>query len=135
MCVEKGSDMSGSMRVDVAQVNVFLKNANLTANEMLTVEKPGALTIVNTQRTLVPKDTHATELSISPHIQEASEKRVVDLIGPETDYSTYIEFGVISKPNYPIQPFVRPSAFGANKAKIFKAIEAAFAAVVRKKYG
>ena len=135
MCVEKGIGMSGSMRIDVAQVNVFLKNANLTESEMLSVEKPGALTLVNTMRTLVPKDTRATELSTFPHIQEASATRIVDLIGPETDYSTYIEFGVISKPNYPIQPFVRPSAFGANKAKVFKAIETAFAAIVRKKYG
>lgn len=124
-----------SMNIHVADVKVFLKGIALTKSEMLSIEKPGALTLVNTQRTLVPKDTHATELSIGPHIQEASATKVVDNIGPETDYSRYIEFGVVSKPNYPIQPFVRPSAFGPNRMKVNKAIETAFAAVVRKKHG
>lgn len=124
-----------SMNIHVADVKIFLKGASFTEEEMLSIEKPGALTLVNTQRTLVPKDTHATELSISQHIQESSAVRVVDLIGPETDYSTYIEFGVASKPNYPIQPFVRPSAFGPNRTKVEKAIETAFAAMVKKKHG
>lgn len=127
--------MSGSMNIHVAEVKVFLKGASLTEQEMLSIEKPGALTIVNNQRQLVPVDTGATKLSIRPHIQESSATKVVDLIGPETNYSRFIEFGVISKPNYPIQPFVRPSAFGPNEDKVNKAIETAFATVVKKKHG
>lgn len=119
------------MKVDDREVMAFLKKG-LTVGDMLTIEKPIALTIINAQRLLVPKYTHDTENSVSPHIQSATAEQVIDHVGPETDYSPSIEFGITSKPNYPIQPFVRPSA----KAKNIQSVaNAAFRRKIKEKYG
>lgn len=122
-----------SSRVDTKEIFAFFKRTNLTEQDMLNIEKPGALTVVNTQRTLVPVDTGATKAGIIPEIQFSSETLIVDDVGPQTDYSEFIEFGVISKPNYPIQPFVRPSVMGAGAKKFWNAIEFAFRRVVESK--
>ena len=121
-------------RVDISKALKALKGGEFSRNDMLDIEKPVSLTIVNKQREKVPKDTHDTENSISPHIQKATENEVIDHIGPETDYAPFIELGVISKPNYPIQPFVRPSVYG-NERNIQNVAEAAFEAKVKEKYG
>ena len=120
--------------VDTSQADKLLNNLKLSTNDMLDIEKPVALTIVNKQREKVPVDTGLTRTSIGPHIQDKSEKQIVDHVGPETDYAPYIELGVISKPNYPIQPFVRPSVFG-NEKTINKVAQSAFEAKVKEKSG
>jgi hypothetical protein len=124
--------MKTSVNFDTKEFDTFTRKAELTENDMLDVEKPGALTIVNRQRTLVPVDTGATRASVMPDIQSASAIEVIDHIGPSTEYSPSIEFGVTSKPNYPIQPFVRPSA---RKKPVEKAISAAFTALIKRKHG
>ena len=121
------------MRFDASDVLRALSNGVLDANDLLDIEKPGALEIVNVQRRLVPVDTSETKNSIQQHIQEASGERVVDDIGPETIYAPAIEFGVTSKPNYPIQPFVRPSAFG-NEGNVERSISMAFVAKIKAKF-
>jgi len=118
------------IKVDTKQVDRILSDALLTSDDLLDIEKPGALVIVNKQRELVPVDTSLTKNTIQPHIQTANALEVEDDIGPETAYAPYIEFGVASKPNYPIQPFVRPSAFG-NENNITRAITFAFQAKVK----
>ena len=120
--------------VDDREVMAFLKKAVITETEMLVIEKPMALTIVNNQRIQVPKKTHATELSIRPDVQSSSPTEVIDHIGPSTDYSPSIEFGIIAKPNYPIQPFVRPSAVGKSAAMVKRVAGAALKKLVRKKH-
>ena len=122
-----------SVKIDNREVLAALKKGRLNEGDMLSIEKPMALHIVNNQRTVVPKDTHATELSIGQHIQESSAVRVVDHVGPETDYSPWIEFGVASKPNYPIQPFVRPSI--KNTSVISRIGSLAFKKVIMRKHG
>jgi len=122
-----------SFKVDDRQVQAFLKNG-LTENEMLAIEKPGALTVVNKQRRDVPVDTAATKNSIRPDIQTTTAQKVVDHIGPSTDYAPSIEFGVTSKPNYPIQPFVRTSVNGYEN-RIINVVQAAFKALIGRKYG
>ena len=122
------------MSVDISQALKAFTDGALTKNDLLDIEKPVALTIVNKQRELVPVDTAATKNSISPHIQSASDKEVIDHVGPETDYAPFIELGVTSKPNYPIQPFIRPSVFG-NERNIQNVASAAFEAKVKEKYG
>ena len=121
--------------VDDREVKAFLKSATITEAEMLAIEKPMALTIVNNQRILVPKDTHATELSIRPDVQSSSPTEVIDHIGPSTNYAPSIEFGIIEKPNYPIQPFVRPTASGKSAAMVTRVSAAALKKLVRKKHG
>jgi len=120
--------------VDASEAIAALKHGKLTEGDMLDIEKPIALTIVNKQTELVPVKSGATKLSIKQHIQSSSKDKVVDHIGPETDYSPFIELGVVSKPNYPIQPFVRPSVFG-NESVIGKVAGAAFKSKVKEKYG
>jgi len=122
-----------TMTIDDRQVIAFLKKG-LTVGEMLSVEKPMGLTVVNKQRQDVPVDTGATKNSIKPDIQNATALQVVDHIGPSTEYAPSIEFGVTSKPNYPIQPFVRPSVNG-NEGNIAKVATAAFKKLIGQKYG
>lgn len=122
------------MKVDIRQALSFFQSAGLTKNDLLDIEKAPALTIVNSQRQDVPVDTSATKNSIMQHVQSSSAEGVIDHIGPETDYAPYIELGVASNPNYPIQPFVRPSVFG-NEAQIKKSANAAFKMKVKEKYG
>lgn len=120
--------------VDASQAIKALKKGMFTEGDMLDIEKPIALTIVNKQREKVPTDTTATQNSIGQHIESSSATEVVDHVGPETDYAPFIELGVTSRPNYPIQPFVRPSVFG-NESAIEKTAQAAFKAKVEEKYG
>jgi len=120
--------------VDVSKALKALEGGKLTASDMLDIEKPVALTIVNKQRQDVPVDTSLTKNSIQPHIQSATDTEVIDHIGPETDYAPYIELGVVSKPNYPIQPFVRPSVFG-NERNIGNVAAEAFKRKAQEKYG
>ena len=122
-----------TVKFDDREVMAFLKKG-LTENEMLAIEKPMGLTVVNKQRQDVPVDTAATKNSIKPDIQTATAEKVVDHIGPSTDYAPSIEFGVTSKPNYPIQPFVRTSVTGYEN-RIIKVAQAAFKALIGKKYG
>ena len=80
-------------------------------------------------RMRVPVDTAATKTSVDSHIIESSNVRVVDDVGPETIYAPNIEYGIQDKPNYPIQPFVRPTAF-EDLAKIVSAIGYSFGQLV-----
>ena len=124
-----------TVKIDDRQVQAAFKKGKLSAGDLLEIEMPMALTVVNTQRMLVPVDTGATRASIKPDVQTATPLKVVDHIGPSTEYAPSIEFGVRSKPNYPIQPFVRPSAFGAAKKRVLKVGQAAYKALIERKYG
>jgi len=126
--------MKPTFEFDDSQLQMAIAAGAFTVGDMLDIEKPVAMSIVNRQRELVPVDTSATQNSIGQHIQKATGKEVIDHIGPETDYAPYIEFGVPSKPNYPIQAFVRPSIF----TKRQQIINVAIASIKRKlveKYG
>ena len=123
-----------TFNVDDREVIAALKGGALSVQDMLDILKPASLTVVNKQRQLVPVDTAATKTSIRPDIQEFSAEKVVTHIGPSTDYAPSIEFGVTSKPNYPIQPFVRPSVNG-NEKSIINVAQAAFKKLVGQKYG
>lgn len=120
--------------VDISMALNAFKKGSLTRNDMLDIEKPVALTIVNKQREKVPVDTGETRASIGQHIQSATSEEVIDHIGPETDYAPFIELGIPSKPNYPIQPFIRPSVNG-NENNINRVANVAFEAKIREKYG
>lgn len=124
--------MSIGLTVDTKEFIKAMKGLKLSKTDMLVIEKPGALVNVNQQRALVPVDTALTKNSIGQHIEEATRMRVVDEIGPETDYSPSIEYGIDSKPGYPMQPFVRPSA--QNAVLLFKAISAAFGKIVERRW-
>lgn len=122
------------MKVDAREALAALQRGAFSSGDLLDIEKPVALTIVNKQREKVPTDTHDTENSIRPHIQRANASEVIDHIGPETDYAPSIELGVASKPNYPIQPFVRPSVFG-NERTIQSVAATSFKRKIQEKYG
>ena len=118
---------------DTSELSALTKRAKMSKSDMLNIEKPAGLTIVNNQRTLVPKDTAATMLSIHSEVITATANVVTAQIGPTTIYAPAIEFGIPSKPNYPIQPFVRPSIFGAMGKAVVKAAATAFNSIVRKR--
>ena len=126
--------MKQTASVDASKALAALKGGKFTREDMLDIEKPVGLTIVNKQREKVPTDTFATKISITPDIQKASSDEVIDHIGPQTDYAPYIELGVASRPNYPIQPFVRPSVYG-NEDNIGNVAKAAFLAKAKEKLG
>ena len=128
-------NVGDGMTIDTSELDAWVVRARLTEVDMLAIEKPAAMTIINQQRQLVPVDTGATKLSISSQIIVSTAKLVTDHIGPSTLYALFIEFGVISKPNYPIQPFVRPSVMGAGGQIIVRVISAAFKAILKRKNG
>lgn len=101
--------MKTKMIVDDSGLQKSLKNIKLNVNDLLSIEGAGARVQINGQRMRVPVDTSATQNSIKSHIEEANDKQVVDEIGPETVYAPNIEYGRKDQPNYPIQPFVRPT--------------------------
>lgn len=121
--------MKPGMTVDASMFKKALADISINASELLQIEGTGAYTLVNGMRMRVPVDTAATKNSIMPHIVESSDVRVVDEVGPETDYAPAIELGIQDKPNYPIQPFVRPTAF-EDLAKVVSAIGNSFAQFV-----
>jgi hypothetical protein len=117
--------MKPGIVVDASSFKKALTEININASELLQIEGTGAYVLVNGMRMRVPVDTAATKNSVSPHIVESSDVRVVDEVGPETDYAPAIEMGIPSKPNYPLQPFVRPTAF-EDFEKVIRAIGTAF---------
>ncbi len=97
------------MLVNDSGLQKSLKDIKLNVNDMLSIEGAGARVQINGQRMRVPVDTSATQNSVKSHIEEASNTQVTDEIGPETVYAPNIEYGRKDNPNYPIQPFVRPT--------------------------
>ena len=89
-----------------------VKRTVLGRSEMLDIEGAGSYVVVNNQKTLVPVDEATTKLSIKPHITKMTATYIEDEVGPETEYAPNIEYGRRDMPNYPIQPFIRPSATG-----------------------
>ncbi len=98
--------------VNDAEVQLALKNHEMSVSDMLMIELPIANEIINKARIIVPKKTTATQQSIRQHIQIATRKLVIDHVGPETTYAPIVEFGAPAYPNYPIQPFMRPASLG-----------------------
>lgn len=125
--------MKADFKVDDSKFKAALKAIELNANELLQIEGAGAYTLVNGMRMRVPKDTHATENSIKSHIAVTTDTYVEDEVGPETTYAPYIEYGVKSKPNYPIQPFIRPTVL-EDFGKVIKAIQTAFGLLVSSRW-
>ena len=122
------------MTVNTKEVDAMLKRIRITRKNMLDVANPTALTIVNSQRTLVPVDTAATRNSIKPEVIAATKDLVTVQIGPSTEYSKHIEFGT-TNPNYPIQPFVRPSVVGTYGKRAFNTAVSNFNMIIKKLTG
>ena len=123
--------MSVSMKVDISSLKSALGQIKLSESDM--VNLAGAYAIINKQRELVPVRTGATKTSIKSHIKESSETMVVDEVGPETEYAPNIEYGRKDMPNYPVQPFVRPSIVG-NEKNIQGPITASFKRMVESRW-
>ena len=122
-----------TMVVDVSQALAALRDMDLSEEEVVNLAGVPAAVLKNGMRIRVPVDTSATQNSIQSHLVEASSDRVVDEVGPETNYAPFIELGIPSVPAYPIQPFVRPTAdedFAAAEA----ATSAALVGLVRQKW-
>ena len=144
--------MKARLTIDDRELMKALKNAEMKSRDLLQVEGAGAKIAINGMRQRVPVDTAATKASIGSHIAEATDTRVIDDIGPETDYAVYLEYGTgeyaenrqgrkggwrykDAKGNWHFtlgarpQPFVRPTAT-ADRKIILTAIRDAFAAKV-----
>jgi len=125
--------MSISMKVDISGLQNALNKIKLSESDMINLIGAGSYVIINKQRQLVPVLTAATKTSIKSHIIESSETKVEDEVGPETNYAPNIEYGRKDLPNYPIQPFIRPSIEG-NEANITRPINAAFKVLVETRW-
>ncbi len=121
--------------IDISEFTDFVRKAALTGGDMLAIEKPGALTIINTQRMLVPVDEATLKLSINTQVRSSSARETISHTGPNTEYAAAVEFGRPDMPNYPMQPYVRPSGMVAGAKQVIKAMEAAFTIVFRRKVG
>lgn len=121
------------IKIDASQLEKALKAIRLDGNDLLQIEGAGQWVLVNGMRIRVPVDSGATRNSIMPHIIESTGTRVVDDVGPETIYAPNIEYGIQSKPNYPIQPFVRPTV-EEDGDNVQAAISHAFAAKVNQRW-
>jgi hypothetical protein len=126
MCAKEGADMKPGMDVDVSGFINAIQKIGPTADDLLNIGGAGAAVVAMHQKILVAKDTHATENSIRSHIVKSTRTELIDDIGPETTYAPNIEYGRKDMPNYPIQPFVVPSATGNNKRDCLNAITTAF---------
>ena len=109
--------MTISVNVDISQFKKAMDKAELKPQEVTDILTAGAVVIHSAQFRTVAHDTYATRNSID--IQPGRGASL--LIGPHTDYAPYIEYGT-SNPNYPVQPFVVPSATGKNRARTIKAM-------------
>lgn len=120
--------MSG-LSVDTRDLEKALKAIDFKAGDLLDIEGAGAAVLVNGMRMRVPVDTAATKNSIASHVIEATETQVTDEVGPETLYAEYIEYGLKKFPNYPKQPFIRPTAI-EDFDKVIRAIGKTFGAML-----
>jgi HK97 gp10 family phage protein len=147
--------MKADIKVDTSRLDKALRQARLTQRDMIDIAGNGSKVIINEQRRLVPVDTAETKVSIGDHIVEASKTRVVDDVGPETDYATWLEYGTgefaeggngrrggwfyvdengghFTRGMHP-RPFVRPSIL-ENAVNITKAISAGFVSILRQRW-
>jgi hypothetical protein len=140
--------MKVKITVDDRGIQNTFRRAKITSTNLLEIEGSGARVIINKQREDVPFDTSATKLSINSHITESTSTKVVDEIGPETNYGLYLEYGTgeyaeggkgrkggwfyvdskgvghFTRGMRP-RPYVRPSVFG-NERSILNAITQSF---------
>ena len=123
--------MKAAATVDISQFKKAMDKAKLTSSEVINILGAGAAVIKTTQKLLCPVDTGATRASVKEYYDEGAKVSYVD-IGPSTDYAPYIEYGT-SNPNYPIQPFVVPSATGTSGRNAIKAVKDALDATLSKK--
>lgn len=123
--------MKPSIEVDLSKFAKAMKKAGITAQDMQAFGFAGSAVVMATQKMLVPVDTGATWASIAAEPVSVTSTRAEYEIGPSTEYAPYIEYGVASKPNYPIQPFVVPSATGDSRNRCIKAVEAAVMAKLK----
>jgi len=130
---KRGDGMKPGIHINIREFENYVSNVRLTKDDMLDIEKPGAMVLRNGIVMRVPKDTSATANSTRQHIIEASSKRVVDDVGPETDYAPYIEYGVRTKPNYPIQPYIRPTV-SEDGSTVIKVISTAYGRKIADKW-
>lgn len=126
--------MKPDFDVDASKLLNALKNAELSADNLMSIGKAGSAVVASYQKIHVAKKTHETEHSIQDHIVTSKRTQFIDDVGPETEYAPNIEFGRRDMPNYPIQPFVVPSAHGQNRKDTIMAMSRAFGATVVQKW-
>jgi len=118
--------MKADFKVDASKLLNALEHVRIGADDLMQMGMAGSAPVKAFQIMKVAKDTRATELSISDHIVTSQRDIFVDEIGPETEYAPNIEYGRRDMPNYPIQPFVVPSAHGNSYNECLHAISVAF---------
>ena len=119
--------MANNINIDTTDLDAHIRNVRFSASELLHIAGAGAAVLVNGMRMRVPKKTHATEISTRSHIIKSTSTYVEDEVGPETEYAPNIEYGRRDMPNYPKQPFVRPTA-DADLPQVVSAISHAYKA-------
>jgi len=113
-----------SVQFDDREVQAAFKRMTLNVDDMRNIMDDMATVVTEVQNRLVPVDEGETRDSIDSYIQLATATEIVSHVGPTTKYSPTIEFGDPTRPQYPKQPFVRPSIFGREAAVTNAANEA-----------
>ena len=109
------SKPSFKIDVDSRAFEKAVRKSLTKESDMADFQDYGAKELISIMRRLVPVDSGDTKDSIGSHITSTSDDKIVNEVGPETPYSGYIEYGITSRPNYPIQPFVRPAGMEYEK--------------------
>ena len=125
--------MKPGISIDTKGLKNALKDVKLSANEFASVGMAGGYVLVNGMRMRVPVDTSATRNSIRPDVVKQDADKVVVEVGPRTEYAPHIEYGIPSRPSYPMQPFIRPTAT-QDREKVLRSVSAVFGSLVNSKW-
>jgi len=122
--------MKVDIKIDTSDFDKEMQSITLTKRQMLNIANNGAKVQANGQKMRVPVDTAATKTSIIDQPIEVTETKAVIDTGPSTEYAPVIEYGRRDMPNYPMQPFVRPTA-REDLPQTINAIERTFVQVIK----
>lgn len=81
-------------------------------NELVARLHPVVDQAIVDMQTACPVDTGALRLSIRSAIEAGGDEIILHFLagGGKVDYAQYVEYGN-SNPNYPVQPFMRPTFY------------------------
>ena len=108
------------MKCDITDFMNAMEKARFSSQEIVDIAGAGSAVVKTTQKILCPVDTGATRASVIEYWKKGATFAEIK-IGPSTTYAPYIEYGT-SNPNYPVQPFIVPSATGKSRSNCLRAI-------------
>lgn len=81
----------------------IIKNVN--AGTIKALIRAGSI-VQAAAKSLVPVDTGNLKGSI---VKNLNKPKLTETVSTNSEYASYVEFGLRNNPNYPIQPYMRPA--------------------------